>query len=115
MINYVPRKQDIVWLDFDPASGRELKKRRPALVISNDGYNQLTRLALVCPITHANNNNLRKTDLLIPITGYPDVEGFINPLQLHTYDYSARNVKKIDELDDETFFSVLRIINDIVR
>ncbi len=49
--SYVPKKGDIVWIDFDPQSGREQAGRRPALVISSTMYNRRVRLALVCPIT----------------------------------------------------------------
>ncbi len=48
---YVPKKGDVVWIDFNPQSGREQAGRRPALVISSTMYNRRVRLALVCPIT----------------------------------------------------------------
>ena len=43
---------DIVYLDFDPQSGHEQKGRRPALVISNNLFNRVSSLTMVCPITH---------------------------------------------------------------
>ena len=43
---------DIVYLDFDPQSGHEQKSRRPALVISNNLFNRVSSLTMVCPITH---------------------------------------------------------------
>ena len=43
---------DIVYLDFDPQSGHEQKGRRPALVVSNNLFNRVSSLTLVCPITH---------------------------------------------------------------
>ena len=43
---------DIVYLDFDPQSGHEQKGRRPALVVSNDLFNRVSSLTMVCPITH---------------------------------------------------------------
>lgn len=43
---------DIIYLDFDPQAGHEQKGRRPALVISNDLYNRMSSLTMVCPITH---------------------------------------------------------------
>ena len=43
---------DIVYLDFDPQSGHEQKGRRPALVISNNLFNRINNLTMVCPITH---------------------------------------------------------------
>ena len=33
------RRGDIVWVDLDPALGAESDKRRPAVVVSNDGAN----------------------------------------------------------------------------
>lgn len=43
---------DIVYLDFDHQSGHEQKGRRPALVISNNLFNRVSSLTMVCPITH---------------------------------------------------------------
>ena len=39
MARYVPDKGDIVLLDFDPSAGKEIIKRRPALVISRQSFN----------------------------------------------------------------------------
>ncbi|HFS4778978.1 type II toxin-antitoxin system PemK/MazF family toxin, partial [Enterococcus faecium] len=30
---YIPKKGDIVWIDFDPSVGKEIQKRRPGLVV----------------------------------------------------------------------------------
>lgn len=43
---------DIVFLDFDPQSGHEQKGRRPALVVSNNLFNRVSSLTMVCPITN---------------------------------------------------------------
>ena len=43
---------DIVYMDFDPQAGHEQRGRRPALVISNDLFNRINSLTMVCPITH---------------------------------------------------------------
>ena len=49
---------DIVYLDFDPQSGHEQKGRRPALVISNNLFNRVSSLTMVCPITHTDHLRL---------------------------------------------------------
>lgn len=42
----------MVWIDFDPQTGREQAGRRPALVLTPAAsYNSKTDLAIVCPIT----------------------------------------------------------------
>ena len=48
---YVPKRGDLIWLDFTPQAGREQAGRRPALVISKDEYNRKVGLLLACPIT----------------------------------------------------------------
>jgi mRNA-degrading endonuclease toxin of MazEF toxin-antitoxin module len=52
MAAHIPAKGDLIALTFDPQAGHEQKGRRPALVISNDLFNQRTGLAIVCPITN---------------------------------------------------------------
>ncbi|MGC3206505.1 type II toxin-antitoxin system PemK/MazF family toxin, partial [Enterococcus faecalis] len=37
---YIPKKADIVWIDFDPAPRKENQKRRPGLVVSRYEYNR---------------------------------------------------------------------------
>lgn len=48
---YVPDVGDIVWLEFDPQSGREQAGHRPALVLSPAIYNRKTSLMVCCPLT----------------------------------------------------------------
>lgn len=48
---------DIVYLDFDPQSGHEQKGRRPALVVSNNLFNRVSSLTMVCPITHTDRHH----------------------------------------------------------
>jgi len=31
---FIPGRKDVVWLDFEPAKGKEIGKYRPALVLS---------------------------------------------------------------------------------
>jgi mRNA interferase MazF len=49
--SYVPRRGDLVWLDFTPQAGPEQTGRRPALTLSPEDYNRRVGLALFCPIT----------------------------------------------------------------
>ncbi len=43
---------DLVWLEFNPQSGREQAGRRPALVLTPSAYNKLVGLAVFCPLTN---------------------------------------------------------------
>ncbi len=45
------KRGEIYWVNFDPTIGSEIKKRRPALIISNDIANNYSPLVTVIPIT----------------------------------------------------------------
>ena len=47
----LPRRGDIYWVTLDPAAGSEIRKTRPALVISNDSCNAYGARVVVLPIT----------------------------------------------------------------
>jgi mRNA interferase MazF len=45
------RRGDIWWVDFDPTVGGEVRKRRPAVVVSNDTFNVRNNRVQVVPLT----------------------------------------------------------------
>ena len=45
-----PRRGEIWWVDFDPAFGSEIRKTRPAVVVSLDSIGRLP-LRVVLPVT----------------------------------------------------------------
>jgi mRNA interferase MazF len=51
------RQGDIIWLDFDPASGREQRGRRPGLVVSKGEFHRITKKVIVCPITRTDTSS----------------------------------------------------------
>jgi mRNA interferase MazF len=48
---YIPQRNDIVWLDFEPVKGKKIGKYRPAFVLSSKEYNKKTGLLICCPIS----------------------------------------------------------------
>jgi len=46
-----PRRGEIYWVVLDPTVGREIRKTRPALVVSPDEMNQALGTAILAPIT----------------------------------------------------------------
>ncbi|WP_242478297.1 type II toxin-antitoxin system PemK/MazF family toxin [Enterococcus faecium] len=71
-----------------PSTGREIQKRRPALVVSTDNYNLVTGLVAVCPITST------KKEHFIPLNENHQIKGYVNALQVKTLGYKALHWKK---------------------
>ena len=102
MVNYIPDKGDVVWLDFDPQLGNEISKTRPALVISPKTYNMKAKLAVFIPITSK-------------IKGYPfevainvrAIQGVALCDQVRSLDWTQRRINKIDILDKKIIQKVL--------
>jgi mRNA interferase MazF len=46
-----PGVGEIVWVDFDPQSGREQAGRRPAVVLTTAAYNSRSGLLICVPLT----------------------------------------------------------------
>jgi len=110
MPHYVPSKGDFVALTFDPQSGHEQKGRRPALVVSNDLFNQKIGLALVCPLT----NTDRKIPFHIGVPASCVLTGFVMTDQIKSVDFVARKVKFIDRAPESLVSDVLAILDAIL-
>jgi mRNA interferase MazF len=110
MPHYVPQKGDFIGLSFDPQSGHEQKGRRPALVVSNDLFNQKTGLAIVCPITSTD----RKIPFHVKLPGHCVPTGFIMVEQVKSVDFISRSAKFIDHAAPRLLAEVLAILDACV-
>ena len=85
---YVPQAGDIVFIDFDPQVGHEQAKRRPALVLTDQRYNQASGLAVVCPLT----SKRKPYPFALPIK-VDNVEGAVLVDQLKSLDWAGRHAQ----------------------
>jgi len=46
-----PRQGEVYWANLDPAIGREIRKRRPVLVVSPDEMNRNLATVIAAPLT----------------------------------------------------------------
>ena len=92
MATYIPTKGDFITLTFDPQSGHEQQGRRPALVLSNQAFNQATGLAIVCPLT----NTDRGVPFHLPVPASSSLTGFVMVEQVKSVDYNTRQAKFVE-------------------
>ncbi|OGA22828.1 MAG: growth inhibitor PemK [Betaproteobacteria bacterium RIFCSPLOWO2_02_FULL_67_19] len=64
------RRGEVWWVDFEPAVGSEVKKTRPAVIVSNDASNAAMSRVLVVPVT-SNVEKLYVFESQVHIKGKP--------------------------------------------
>jgi mRNA interferase MazF len=52
----VPDRRDMIWINFNPQLGSEMKDEHPMLVLSSKAFNERTGLVIGLPMTHAASN-----------------------------------------------------------
>ena len=100
------RQGDIIKLNFNPQAGHEQAGYRPALVISNDFFNQKTNLTIVCPITNTNN----KCPLHIPLDDRTVTTGVVLCEHVKVLDLNARAYRVVEQIPED----LLRMVIDVV-
>ena len=65
-----PKRGDVYWVNLDPVVGSEIRKTRPAVIVSNDSCNRYGRRVVVLPIT-SNTDSLYPGESLVEIKGKP--------------------------------------------
>jgi len=102
-MSFIPKRGDIVWINFNPQAGHEQAGRRPAVVISPANYNGQVGLALLCPITNQ-------------VKGYPfetllpeglAVTGVVLADQVKSLDWRGRQAEFICQLPGQTINEVI--------
>lgn len=120
MPRYVPDRQHIVWLDFEPTRGKEIRKYRPILVLSSKAYNAQTGLLICCPIS----TSIRGGITEVPINNL-EKPSVVAANLIHTLDWKQRKVKLIINAEkgvmDEVLLRLIpligadRLINDLLQ
>ncbi len=100
------KQGQIIRINFSPQSGHEQRGTRPALVVSNDFFNEKTNMTIVCPITNTNN----KFPLHVPLDERTVTTGVVLCEHIRSMDIQARGYTVIEELPADLLEKVLEIV-----
>lgn len=108
---YFPDRGDLVEMNFQPAAGREVDKRRPAIVLTRTEYNRRTGLCIAVPVS----TDLRPGPFWIPMPS-----GFLpHPSQvlcdyIKSFDYRERSASLLHRLPDNLVEEIVSQLLDLL-
>lgn len=107
---FVPRRGDVVWLDFYPQTGHEQGGRRPEVVLSPQAYNGKVGLALFCPIT----TRVKGYPFEVAVPADCGVTGVVLADHVKNLDWRARRAEFICRLPAPVIADILARLSAIL-
>ena len=108
---YIPKRGDIVYLNFNPTKGHEQSGFRPALVLSSNVFNNFTKMVIVCPIT--TNTKEFPTHYLLKDT--KKVSGSVLCEHLRSIDYESRDLKYVEKCSEDDYDNIINLIDSFYK
>ena len=107
MSSYSPKRDDAIWLDVNPQTGRE----QAVPGVSPAAYNGKVGLALLCPVT----SRVKGYPFEVPIPEGLPVSGVVLSDQLKSLDWRKRQAEFICALPESFTREVKKKVEALIR
>jgi len=102
------KRYGVYWVDLDPTRGRELKKTRPAVIVSRDELNSVLDTVVICPLTSTLHPTWR-TRLQIELNGK---QSEVAVDQIRVVSKDRMTAKKIGDLSAKSEAALRDLISE---
>ena len=108
------KRGEVYLVSLDPAEGHAQRGTRPVLVVSADGFNALTRVPIVVPITSGGNFARQAGFTVSLVAAGTRTTGVVRCDQPRPIDLAARNARKVENLPPVIVEDVLAKLSTIL-
>jgi mRNA interferase MazF len=111
---WVPDRREIIWINFNPQAGREMKDAHPMLVLSNKIFNERTGIVIGLPMTTSVTNETNP--FAVKFVGPSNVVAYVLAHQPKSMDWRERGAKphKWRHAPPAVFEQVCELLNTII-
>jgi len=100
---------DIIRVALDPTVGSETQKTRPAIVLTEQQLNSVSRTVVIVPLTSGNSAVIRLFPELDPTQNNCNIHGTAILTQMRAVDPVARSAVLIGSVTDQSFLESVRL------
>lgn len=113
--SWVPDRQDIIWIDFNPQVGREMRHMHPMLVLSPKSFNAKTSIVIGFPMSTATYN--ASNPFAVDNSPSANEPSYILCNQPKSFDWKERGAKPHawKRVSDAVFKEACLGLNDIIE
>ena len=116
---WVPARQDLIWIDCNPQTGREMRDVHPFLVLSPRVFNERTSLVIGLPMTTAEYNADNPFAVAIGVTKgrKPGKTSYVLCHQPKSFDWRVRHASPhpLKKVADAAFAEICGRLNQIIQ
>ena len=116
--DWVPARQEVIWIDCNPQAGREMRDLHPFLVLSPGNFNAKTSLVIGLPMTTAEYNADNPFAVAVgKAKAKPDKISYVLCHQPKSFDWRVRNATPhpMRKLEEARFSEVCAVLEQIMQ
>ena len=116
--DWVPARQEVIWIDCNPQAGREMRDLHPFLVLSPQNFNAKTSLVIGLPMTTAEYNADNPFAVAVgKAKAKPGKVSYVLCHQPKSFDWRVRHATPhpLRKLDDARFREVCAVLEQIMQ
>ncbi len=111
---WAPDRAEIIWINYNPQSGREMRDMHPMLVLSPKKFNHRTGIVIGLPMTTAEYNSTNP--FAVKFQGQRGVVSYVLAHQPKSFDWRERSARSHPwkRAPQEVFATACDLLNQII-